>query len=343
MKRSQMKVLCIGSMGKDIFFPLTAEAIAQACCTTSTKKQFCFDYGSKVHISDRFSAPGGCACNISTGLVRLDVSASALGNIGNDADGQWIVEELQDGGVNVDAIRTMRDAKTDISMILVDTKIGERTIFVNRDVGERLVISQDDLKKYQWCFVGSLYGDAVMDNMRVLHNAIVHGVIKLVYNPGGHNIVKDESVVLDLVRHAEIVFVNKSEACDIIVKFDHIIENEKLDSEEFLLHTLWLHMASDTSIVVLTDGRRGAWMYDGIVTYHTETVDKSIHDTTGAGDAFASGFLAGIIHECSKEECMQWGSANGDAVIDHYGAQEGLLKYDIIKKLAQNFDVHKIK
>lgn len=343
MKKSLAKVLCIGSMGKDIFFPLTPDVIAQSCCTTNTKKQFCFDYGSKVHVNDRFGAPGGCACNVSTGLARLHVPAAALGNIGSDADGQWIVQELKNDDVHVDAIRTVYDTNTDISMILVDTEMGERTIFVNRDVGERLVISQDDLRGYQWCFVGSLYGNAVVDNMRVLHNMIVHNHIKLVYNPGGHNIVTDEMVVLDLIHHAEILFVNKSEAQDIVVKFDCVARVDSLDSEEVLLEILWAHMRSDTSMVIVTDGRRGAWMFDGKEIYHTDTVDKLVHDATGAGDAFASGFLAGVIHECTAQQCMQWGSANSDAVIDYYGAQEGLLKYDIIQTRAQGFDIQKIK
>lgn len=330
-------------MGKDIFFPVASGVVINAGENSQNSKQFCFGYGSKVHVEDRFIALGGCACNVSIGLARLGITASALGNIGSDTDGQWIVDMLKNDTVDVQLIRTIDGAKTDISVILVDTNAGERTIFVNRDVGEKLVFGERDLKKHDWCFVGSLYGDAISDNMRVLHHAVVQKKIKLAYNPGAHNIAHDHRVVLDLVHHAEVLFVNKTEAQNIIKHFDLDIVKNSVHDEVVLIETLLSHMLSKTAIVVLTDGRRGAWVGDGRSIYHTDTIDKNVHDATGAGDAFASGFLAASLRGYDTALCAQWGSANSDAVIDYYGAQEGLLKYGIIKKRLKMFDVKKIK
>lgn len=335
MGNPQAKVLCIGSMGKDIFFPTAKGDVIDA----DGKKKICFGYGDKVHVEDRFAALGGCACNVSTGLSRLGISSAALGNVGNDADGQWIIDMLKSDGVDVGQIHEISDAKTDISVIIVDASAGERTIFVNRDVGERLTLKDQDIQGYDWCFVGSLYGDAVQDNMRVLHDAVVRGEIKIAYNPGGRNIAHDEDVVVDLVHHAEIVFVNKSEARDIVAKFNLDTKDGEIDDEHFLSGKLQEHMKSDSSTVIVTDGRRGAWVRDGENVYHTDTIDKPVYDATGAGDAFASGFLAGVLHGRTAEESTQWGSANGDAVIDHYGAQKGLLLYDTIEGRLEDFEI----
>lgn len=339
MKKRLQTVLCIGSMGKDVFFPLTDSSVD---ASLGSVRRFCFVCGDKVHVEDRFNALGGCACNVSIGLVRLGIEAVALGNVGTDDEGRWIVEVLRKEHVEDEKVCMVTDANTDLSMILVDPRTGERTIFVNRDVGESLLIRREDLVSAAWCFVGSLYGKYIHDNMHIIHDAIGKNEVKLIYNPGGHNIINDDSIVLDLVHHAQIVFVNKSEAQAIVEKFSLPHTTEKISDERYLLDVLHQHMKNAEGIIVITDGRRGAWTRDdnGDIL-HTDTVDKVARDTTGAGDAFASGFIAAVMHGRSRSECMQWGAANSDAVIDQYGAQDGLLTYDIIKERSQNFDVTK--
>lgn len=342
MSESKQKVICIGSTGKDIFLPVSSGTVIDSDEKSNPEKKFCFDYGGKVHVEDRFTALGGCACNISVGLARLDIDVSALGNVGDDSDGKWITTTLVDEGVDVKKVQNV-DNNTDLSVIIVDTNTGERTIFVNRDVGEDLKISSVDIDGFDWCFVGSLYGDAINDNMKVIHEALLKKSIKLAYNPGGKNIIQDKNVVLDLLHHATIVFVNKSEAREIVSKFDLSYNKDNLADEKYLLTIIREHMQVDDGIVILTDGRRGAWVYSGKNVYHTEIIDKQVHDATGAGDAFASGLLAGVLHDLPIEQCVGWGSVNSDAVIDYYGAQKGLKNIAEIKEKINLFEVESKK
>jgi len=343
MEKPKQKVLCIGSAGKDVFFPVSSGIVMEADEKLNCEKQFCFGYGGKVHVEDRFCAPGGCACNISIGLSRLSVDAHVLGNIGNDSDGEWIKNVLLEEGVNIENMCTVDDVHTDLSVIIVDANTGERTIFVNRDVGENLIIDSGDVVGFDWCFVGSLYGNHIQDNMKIIHDAVTKNEIKLVYNPGNNNIAKDETVVLDLIHHASVVFVNKTEAMKIVSKFDLSYNEEDLSSEYWLLKILKSHIQDDAGVVVLTDGLRGAWGYDGENLYHTDTINKPVHDSTGAGDAFSSGFFAGLLHGVSLDECMQWGSVNGDAVVDYYGAQQGLQTCDTVQEKVSLFPVENKK
>jgi ribokinase len=341
MENKKQKMLCIGSIGKDIFFPVSSGTVVDDKKVTKGK-QFCFGYGGKVYVEDRFSALGGCACNISVGVSRLGIEAFALGNVGEDFDRDWILSVLSKEGVDVMNIHTIDKSDTDLSVIVVDTHTGERTIFANRDVGEHLHIEREQLKGYDWCFVGSLYGDGIETNMRLLHDACADNIIKLAYNPGGKNIQDDENIVLDLIHHASAVFVNKSEAQKIVLKFDLQYNEEEINDEAFLMDVIKKHMHSD-GVVVLTDGLRGAWTSDNDYVYHTNTIEKAVVDTTGAGDAFASGFLASLLHGNDMSECMQWGSVNGDGVVEYYGAQEGLQNYDNIQEKIKMFPVEKIK
>ncbi|MEN8252553.1 MAG: carbohydrate kinase family protein, partial [Patescibacteria group bacterium] len=259
MDKIQKKVICIGSTGKDIFFPVSSGTVVETGEKSNKTKQFCFNYGGKVHVEDRFSALGGCACNVSVGLSRLGVDVSALGYVGNDTDGMWIKETLLKEGVKTGDIKFLEEYNTDLSVVIVDANAGERTIFVNRDVGEKLRLVKNDVNGFDWCFIGSLYGDDIEYNMKVVHGELKEKNIKLAYNPGGKNIKQEECVVLDLIHHASIVFVNKSEAREIVSKFNLSYNEEELSQEVKLMSIIKEHMSPEDGIVVLTHGQKGAW------------------------------------------------------------------------------------
>jgi len=84
-------------------------------------------------------------------------------------------------------------------------------------------------------------------------------------------------------------------------------------------------IAADSLLVAITDGKRGASMilknrWIKMAAYPNKSVDD-----TGAGDAFVSGAVAGILQERSLEEILKMGLANGGAEVTKLGAKEGLL------------------
>ncbi len=333
--KQKQKVLCIGSAGKDIFFPV--EMNCNSSLQQPIKKvennnisQLCFQLGSKMHVKDRFVAMGGCACNVSVGLSRLGVSTAVFGIVGNDSDGEYIKKSLSDEKVNVKNLLVDKKSNTDISVIIVDSKSGERTIFVNRDVGEKLKINPAIFKNHEWVYVGSLYGNDLNDNIETIHEEIKNNSgLKLAYNPGGSNINNNPKEVHSLLHHASLIFVNKSEAEQVakILKTD--VSEDILSSEEKLIK--FIYESVKDAIVVLTNGKKGAWGYTGDKIYHEKASEEKALDTTGAGDSFTSGFFAAIIHGHDIEIAMKWGVKNSYSVIKYYGAIEGLLKLENLK------------
>lgn len=333
-------VLCIGSMGKDIFLPTDQGVVQEASEGINTNKQWAFGYGSKMHIEDRFQAPGGCACNVSVGLQRLTIPAKAHGLTGADADGTWIASELAKNGVDVQYIETIDKGITDFSMILVHKPAGERTIFVSRDVGENLIIQQQILSGAPWIFIGSLYGEMIQENMDTIHNTLTSTSTKLLYNPGMRNIQMQPRTVCDLIHHADVLFVNKVEAKAIVQELRTGYNEKELEDEGMLLDALW-QQATPSATVVLTAGSQGAWAKNKHEHLHIQVKDKEIVDTTGAGDAFASGFTAAHILHLPLAECLQWGGANSHNVIGYYGGHKGLLHKAALETKAKTFHVTK--
>ena len=79
-------------------------------------------------------------------------------------------------------------------------------------------------------------------------------------------------------------------------------------------------------IVVITDGKKGAWAYDGKKIYYQKIFKARVADTTGVGDSFGSAFLAGLMAEKNNiSRALKWGMINSASVLTKVGAQNGLL------------------
>jgi len=94
-------------------------------------------------------------------------------------------------------------------------------------------------------------------------------------------------------------------------------------------------------IVVITDGPRGSYAFDGRDFYHMGILPIDLVEATGAGDAYATGFIAALFHGRSTAEAMRWGSANSASVVTKIGPQDGLLKLSEMRKILKKFAKYK--
>ena len=96
----------------------------------------------------------------------------------------------------------------------------------------------------------------------------------------------------------------------------------------------------DYQIIVITDGGKGAYAYDGKDYYYCPVFDGPVVSTLGAGDAFASTFCAALGKtKVNIGKALMYASVNSAGVVSKFGATEGLLTFDEIeKKLSENPD-----
>ena len=92
---------------------------------------------------------------------------------------------------------------------------------------------------------------------------------------------------------------------------------------------------------VMTDGPKGAYVSDGEYFYQAKIFkEKKLVDRTGAGDAFGSGFVAGLIQKEDVLRALRLASANATSVVETVGAQAGILrKHDLSAKRWQYLDM----
>ncbi len=333
------KIICLGSLSLDIFFPYEDIAILDTPSDTLSKQKMVFEVGAKYRAQDRYDAPGGCAVNVAQGLARLGHCPFLISTLGEDGLGESLLKEVAREGVDISLVSRKKEYKTDIGIIVIDKKTGERTIFYNRDANEHIDFSQDMFFSETPLFLGGLYGDWKKGIVEIFQYAKSSNC-PVYYNPSHNNIENDVLVVWEKCLESEGVFLNKDEAMELFFLLNKknlsslVFDGDRLESEEYLASSI--ARSGHSKFVVITDGSRGAWVYDrsfdSVFRQEGKNID-SVKDSTGAGDSFTSGFLSAILYGKSTKIALEWGINNATNVIKYYGAKEGLFSLEDMENL----------
>ena len=268
--------------------------------------------GSKVDI-DRISYEvGGGGINSAITFARHGHEAILMANIARDSAGAAIIHALSRESIDDSYINFLERRTTGTSVVLLDSKSGERTILTCRGASEQFGnFSEKDLDLIQpdWLYVTTLRGD--LDTLerffKKTHSIGAH----IMFNPG----VRELAQVTDLtklLKYVDILNVNKSEASQIV--------------PGVVLTELLYRLQSYVDTAIITDGPMGGIASNGTEAYRFGIYeDTKVRDATGAGDAFGSGFLAHIAAGRSFKNSLIFASANSTAVVGKLGANRGIL------------------
>jgi len=151
-----------------------------------------------------------------------------------------------------------------------------------------------------------------------------HPETKLAFQPGTFQMKLGVQGLKDLYKLSKVFFCNVEEAHRILGTF------EKLEIPVLLTKMREL----GPEIVVITDGPKGAYAYDGAEGWFMPPYPdpKPPYERTGAGDAFASTFTAALALGKSIKEALMWGPINSMSVVQQVGAQKGLITREQLEK-----------
>jgi len=275
---------------------------------SSDKKLLCLDYADKISIFEAGEAVGGNAANVAVGARRLGLKTALLSELGKDLNSEFILKQLKKEKIDTSLVRQNKRNKTRYSLVL--NYRGERTIL---SYHSKQVYSLPSLPQPRWVYYTSLGEGFESFQNKLLVHLRKHPEIKLAVNPGSYQMDKGLSVFKKILEVTDVLIVNLEEA--------HRLAGEKLPVAKLFtkLHSLGAEM------VVITDGPRGSYASDGIMSYFLPPFPGKNVSKTGAGDAYASGFLSALFQNKHVPEAMAWGTANAASVIGHIGAQVGLL------------------
>ena len=274
------------------------------------------EIGSKYDIDKLDFFIGGGGTNSAVTFARSGHEVIYFGNLGHDPAGEAVLKKLDEEGVDTSYIAYPSRAKTGVSVILLDSKSGERTVLTFRGASARfdnLAASDLELVDPDWLYVTTLRGD-MGTLLRFFETAKSLGT-KIMFNPGKLELANAKQV-LGLLQDVNVLLLNKKEASSLV--------------EGSLLEELLNKLKNYCPTVIITDGPMGGIATDGEKTYRFGIYeDVKVKDTTGAGDAFGSGFLASFAFGDSFRSSLIFASANSTSVVQHRGAKNGILTRDI--------------
>lgn len=313
-------IITIGAATRDVFL-VSDKFMAVKSRKFATGVGECVALGSKIDIHKIVFTTGGGATNAAATFSRLGLRTATVCRVGDDSPGKDVVKDLSDVGVSTHLVRMAKGADTAYSTILT-MKDGERTVLVYRGTSADFVardIPASALANTKWIYLTSL-GKNLALAKKTIQTAHKAGV-KIAWNPGHKEFEEGLKAFAPLLPMVDVLNMNLEEATLLTGK-------KKLPDIFKLLH-------SDGLVRLVTDGTNGATVYRDGWTAHAATTGVKSVSRTGAGDAFGSGFLAGLIKAVAAgfslrenedlKEALRVGMVNAESVITKYGAKAGIL------------------
>lgn len=236
-------------------------------------------FNSKVEFTSQSIQAGGEVASTLVGLQRLGLRTAYAGRFGSDANGKIGIQSLIDEGVDTRFTETVEDAETQVAFIIIDERSGERTILWKRD--ERLGFSKDEAPLAA-ASLGKILHLTPHDTAAAIAMAAEAKKDGIVVTIDIDNIFDNVDNLLPLV--------------DVVIASSDLPKKMTgLDDERASIKKL--AETSGCAIVGVTLGTRGSlFIADGeFIETPAFAVPGGCIDTTGAGDAFRTGFLFGML------------------------------------------------
>ncbi|MGI8420286.1 MAG: carbohydrate kinase family protein [Candidatus Levyibacteriota bacterium] len=285
----------------------------------------CFKLGDKIDVDRYDFTIGGNATNVAVGLTRLGVKSTLVSETGDDEFSIKIRNCL--ASEHIERLWVNQVAGASNFSVIINYG-GDRTIFV-QDVQREHDFQFEDVTT-DMVYLTSLGREWQEPYKRAVEFAKKNKA-KLAFNPGSRQLHEGQETIKYVLKHTETLFINKEEG-------EHLLYGEKKvdspNSKEYIEKLLLKLTKLGPKMIVLTNGKFGSHAIDGQKKFYFQGMSpgKAV-ERTGAGDAFATGFLAGAIHGCCLPDAMKWGSVNAASVVAHIGAQAGLLNKEEMEDL----------
>jgi len=313
-------VICVGSTTIDVFVE------------TGLKEKngnVSYPVGSKILVNDLEVYTGGGGGNTAVGFSRMGLRTGLVSNVGEGENADKILKVLKKEGVEF--LGKMGKGLSGYSVIL-DSSGRDRTILTYKGANDDIGYSDLDIGKIKtkWLYLSSMLGKSFEMQKKLVKWARRNNV-KVAYNISGYLAKKGLAYLKPMLSSCDVLILNKE-------------ESEMLVGKKATLDKL----GKVVDVVCVTDGPHGAVAYakvpnvtldtskfkkqqelreDGLSNWEIKTSGAKCVEATGAGDAFACGFVSALVKGESIERGLKIGAVNAESVIAHKGAKNKLLSW----------------
>lgn len=278
-------------------------------------------------IVDEFSTPdreskvigisrgaGGSAANTAVGIVKLGKSASLIGKVGMDSFGKLSLDEIMHSGVDVSNVKVDFKHPTGFTIVIIN-KRGEIVMYGFKGASEKLTpreISKRVIAKSSHVHITGLRMDTAF---KAAKTAKKLGKT-VTWDPGRlvHKFRIED--VNSMLKNIDYVLLNEKEICSLTKLGDYRKAAKML-------------LKYDIKGVIVKRGRKGVYALTRSEEIEVPAYSVKAVDTTGAGDAFAAGFIASILDGKPVNEAIEYGNLVAAIKVTRLGAQVSPTKNEV--------------
>ncbi|MCS7130210.1 MAG: carbohydrate kinase family protein, partial [Archaeoglobaceae archaeon] len=244
------------------------------------------------------------------GVSRLGIKSAYIGKVGDDAEGQILLEDLKKEGVETKNVIKAK-GRSGTAMIFVDDA-GNRAILVDPGVNDTIRYEEIDLdfaKKFKLLHLTSFICKNGLDSLNS-QKKLVEEFEDVSFDPGMPYVERGMKDLLPILKRTTIFLPNRAE-------IEKLFGMDYKSSAERCLEL-------GIQIVAVKLGSEGCWIKTSGKEIVVKPFKVKVVDTTGAGDAFNAGFIYGFLKGKSIEECGKIGNYVASLCIQEVGARKGL-------------------
>ena len=254
--------------------------------------------------------PGGSGGNVAEGVAHLGYNVRFLGALGDDEGGRLLLEAFQKTGVDTRGTRIVKGGRSAACFIAVDEK-GQRMIFALGGVA--LLEKTEDVCREWLQDADILYITDAFQEVALAAIDILPPGARVVFSPGGLMVSAGLDYLDPILERTDVLILNQVEAQSLSKKTN--MEQACMDLIEY-----------GPSVVVLTQGSQGVIVAEhGSYNHVPAELVADVLDTTGAGDAFSTGVVAGMLEGLDWVGCAHLGCQVAASKIRHIGSRAGIL------------------
>jgi len=323
-------VITIGTATRDIFlkskdFKILKDANHLKAVGIPGGEAECLALGSKIDIENPVLTTGGGATNAAVTFARQGYKTACIASLGNDSGAADIIGDLTAEGITPIISRSKKHGSGYSTLLLTTT--GERTVLVYRGAANDLQDKELALSslRAKWVYI-TPSGISLPVILRLVKHFKKNGS-KIAMNPSGFYLALGAKKLQPLLKMLDVVTMNREEAA--------LLTEQPIEDERAIFQALDKLI---DGVVAMTEGPQGSLVASSDVILQAGILkEKIMADRTGAGDAYGSGFVAGLLASASEGEeslrlGMRLGSANSTAVVEHLGAKKGILTKEQFQK-----------
>lgn len=316
MSEAAIDLLCIGNAIVDILAPVSYKTLSLLGAAPGSMILVDADKAAQIEsmTTPQEMMGGGSAANTAVVAHRLGARVGYLGKVAADAAGRQYVAELQGQGIIYPSEPVDDAAMPTARCIVLVTPDGQRTMHTY--LGVSTTFNRDDLDEAFITSASIIYMEGYLFDKREAQSAFREAAA--IAHKAGRKVAltlsdafcvdRHREAFLDLIQsHIDIVFANEAEICA-------LYQTQNIDEA--------VRCVSDDAILaVITRSEHGAIIVEGKNVTSVPTQPVKLVDSTGAGDAFAGGFLAFYTRGRDLIACAQAGHAAAASVITRMGAR----------------------